>query len=232
MQSLVIKHNNHLVTALQKVAEETSSDITSMQRLIRTHRERLERFGAIEFKEIQVKGKTGSTKKKHYYLNEQQSYLFITFLKNTKAVLDFKEMLIKEFFEMKQKLNQKTDTTQLQETILQQNAIIADLQKQLPDANTQHEDIADLQKNFKIIIQEHFELENANAKLRRDNANLQRALISFSDRYHSIVIEADNKVEAIRGELEKMTNRFQLLPNLKNDGKNLNTDTKAGHSYW
>jgi len=98
--------------------------------------------------------------------------------------------------------------------------------------NTQHTDIEDLKKNFKIILQEHFELENANAKLRRDNTNLQRALINFKDRYHSVVLEADNKVEAIRGELEKMTNAFQQLPNLANDGKNLNTDTLSKHQYW
>ena len=130
--------------------------------------------------------------------------------------------------EVKDALENKIN--QLQETILQQNAIIAELQKQLPNANNTQD--ADIKKNFKIILKEHWEYQNENAKLRRDNANLQRALISFSDRYHSIVLEADNKVEAIRGELEKMTNRFQLLPNLKNDGKNLNTDTKAGHSYW
>ncbi len=107
MQSLVIQHHNNLVTALQKVAEETSSNLTSMQRLIRKHSGRLEKFGPIEFEEIEVKGKTGLTKKKLYYLNEQQSYLFITFLKNTPAVVDFKERLIKEFFEMKKKLNEK-----------------------------------------------------------------------------------------------------------------------------
>jgi len=112
--------------------------------------------------------------------------------------------------EVKEALENKIN--ELQDTILQQNTIIANLQTQLPDAN------------------DHDQLERDNFKLRRDNIALQRALISFSDRYHSIVLEADNKVEAVRSEIEKMTNRFQLLPNLKNDGKNLNTDTKANKS--
>jgi len=130
--------------------------------------------------------------------------------------------------EVKEALENKIN--ELQDTILQQNTIIANLQTQLPDANNTPN--ADIQKNFRALLHDHDQLERDNFKLRRDNIALQRALISFSDRYHSIVLEADNKVEAVRSEIEKMTNRFQLLPNLKNDGKNLNTDTKAGHIYW
>jgi len=107
MQSLVTQFNNNLVISLIKVSDELSADIESMQRLIRTHKADLEKFGAIEFKEEIVKAGNGSTKKKLYYLNEQQSYLFITFLKNTKVVREFKVRLIQEFFRMKQELNNK-----------------------------------------------------------------------------------------------------------------------------
>ena len=95
----------------------------------------------------------------------------------------------------------------LEQTILKQNAIIAEFQTQLTK-------------------------QSNDEKLKRDNKALQRTLIEFQNRYHSIVKSADNQIEAMRSEIEKMTNHFQLLPNLANDGKNLNTDTKAGHSYW
>lgn len=95
----------------------------------------------------------------------------------------------------------------LEQTILKQNAIIAEFQTQLTK-------------------------QSNDEKLKRDNKALQRTLIEFQNRYHSIVKSADNQIEVMRSEIEKMTNCFQMLPNLANDGKNLNTDTKAGHSYW
>jgi len=69
-------------------------------------------------------------------------------------------------------------------------------------------------------------------ELQYENTMLKKVLINFSNRYHSIVLQSDNKIEAIKDELTKMTNRFQLLPNIANDGKNLNTETMAQHSYW
>ena len=69
-------------------------------------------------------------------------------------------------------------------------------------------------------------------KIEFENKRLKQTLIDFKNRYHSVVQKADNQIEAMRAELEKMTNVFQMLPNLANDGKNLNTDTVAKHSYW
>jgi len=77
-------------------------------------------------------------------------------------------------------------------------------------------------KNFEFVVD----------KLQNQNKLLKQTLIRFKDRYHTVVSEADDKVKAIRGELEKMTNAFQQLPNLANDGKNLNTDTLSKHQYW
>jgi len=101
MQSLVINRNSKLVTSLQKVASVTSSNVVSLQRLIRSHKTDLEKFGTLEYDEQKVTAGAGYTKKKLYYLNEQQSYLFITFLKNTQVVKQFKIALIDEFFKMK-----------------------------------------------------------------------------------------------------------------------------------
>jgi len=65
-----------------------------------------------------------------------------------------------------------------------------------------------------------------------ENKRLKRTLIQFKDNYHNVVQKADNQIEAMKKELQKMTNVFQMLPNVANDGNNLNTDTVAKHSYW
>ena len=87
-------------------------------------------------------------------------------------------------------------------------------------------------EDVKPLIEEHWQYQNENAKLRRENAELKRVLIDIKDRYHKIVKKADDQIQAMRKELVVMTNLFQTVPNLANDGKNLNTDTLSKHLYW
>ena len=145
MNELVKSHNGIPVTTQSIIAKYSENSDESIQRLIRTHKESLEKFGTIEFETVDVKNsKNRVNSKKIYYLNEQQSYLFMTFLKNTEIVKKFKIALIKEFFKMKDSLHVNNNgVEQLQETILQQNAIIADLQKQLqlPKKTIKEDDI-------------------------------------------------------------------------------------------
>jgi phage regulator Rha-like protein len=102
MNDLVKLHNGIPSTTQSVIAQYSENSEESIQRLIRTHKESLEKFGKVEFtieKIVNSKNKVNS--KKLYYLNEQQSYLFMTFLKNTPIVVSFKEQLIKEFFELR-----------------------------------------------------------------------------------------------------------------------------------
>ncbi|HFU3705989.1 TPA: Rha family transcriptional regulator [Streptococcus suis] len=66
--------------------------------LINKHRERLERFGKVSFK---ISPSESGQNVRDYILNEQQATLLITFLKNTEQVANFKENLVKAFFEMR-----------------------------------------------------------------------------------------------------------------------------------
>jgi len=102
MNDLVKLHNGIPSTTQSVIAQYSENSEESIQRLIRTHKESLEKFGKVEFtiEEI-VNSKNKVNSKKLYYLNEQQSYLFMTFLKNTPIVVSFKEQLIKEFFELR-----------------------------------------------------------------------------------------------------------------------------------
>lgn len=87
-------------------------------------------------------------------------------------------------------------------------------------------------EDVKPLIEEHWNYQNENAKLRRENAELKRVLIDIKDRYHKIVKKADDQIQAMKKELVVMTNLFQTIPNLANDGKNLNADTLSKHLYW
>jgi phage regulator Rha-like protein len=102
MNDLVKLHNGIPSTTQSVIAQYSENSEESIQRLIRTHKESLEKFGKVEFtiEEI-VNSKNKVNSKKLYYLNEQQSYLFMTFLKNTPIVVSFKEQLIKAFFELR-----------------------------------------------------------------------------------------------------------------------------------
>lgn len=60
--------------------------------------------------------------------------------------------------------------------------------------------------------------------------NLKRVLIRVHDGYHRILTTC-SPLDMI-DELRRMTNLFQCIGSIKNNGNNLNTDTVAGHLYW
>ncbi|HEM4584344.1 Rha family transcriptional regulator [Streptococcus suis] len=70
----------------------------AVQEHIRKHKERLERYGKVSF---QMRPLPSGQQSKDYILNEQQATLLITFLKNTEQVANFKENLVKAFFELR-----------------------------------------------------------------------------------------------------------------------------------
>lgn len=70
---------------------------------IHKHYDRIKRAGQgkVDFK---MQPSQSGQKLKTFLLNEQQATLLITFLKNTPRVADFKEELVKQFFEMRRLL--------------------------------------------------------------------------------------------------------------------------------
>lgn len=70
----------------------------TITRTIRKNLERFERYGKVGFK---IQAMESGQQAKDYILNEQQATLLITFLKNTEQVANFKENLVKAFFEMR-----------------------------------------------------------------------------------------------------------------------------------
>ena len=89
------------------IAEMTGNSYRSIQRIIETQKERLETFGVMRFEiTLPSKGSKGGRPKKVYHLNEQQATLLITFLKNTDLVADFKTELVRQFYEMRDYIQQ------------------------------------------------------------------------------------------------------------------------------
>lgn len=90
-------------TTSEIIAECSGVKHHAIQEHIRKNIERLERFGKISF---QMRPLPSGQQAKDYILNEQQATLLITFLKNTEQVANFKENLVKAFFDMRDELAQ------------------------------------------------------------------------------------------------------------------------------
>lgn len=70
--------------------------------LIRRYKADLENFGILHFKNAKpTAGSEGGRPQKLYHLNEQQTTLLITYLRNTEPVKAFKKALVHEFFTMR-----------------------------------------------------------------------------------------------------------------------------------
>ncbi|MFY4756391.1 Rha family transcriptional regulator [Aliarcobacter butzleri] len=132
MNEIVLLHNGNLVTTQNIIAKYSKNSEESIQRLIRKHKNKLEVFGQLDYDEVEsINSKNKSNLIKHYYLNEKQAYLFMTFLKNTEIIIDFKVALVEEFFEMKKQLENKSSNTDIQIELSELRQEIKDLKKQL-----------------------------------------------------------------------------------------------------
>ncbi|OUT10422.1 hypothetical protein B9N62_10160 [Campylobacter concisus] len=126
MNDLVINYNGIPATTQDKVSVLTDNNEQSVQRLIRTYEADLREFGELNFHNVQVKAGLGLTYRKVYCLNEQQATLLLTYMKNTAKVREAKKILVKAFYDMRQKL-QECQINGYKSQISQHNALIASL---------------------------------------------------------------------------------------------------------
>jgi phage regulator Rha-like protein len=105
MSDLVIIVNNEVFTTNKIIANETENSVYSVNKLISTHKEHLEKFGVIRFEiEKPKKNSKGGRPTELYFLNEQQTTLLLTFMRNSETVIDFKVKLVQEFYKMRKTL--------------------------------------------------------------------------------------------------------------------------------
>jgi len=90
------------------IAEKTDNSQVSVRKLIDKHIGKLELFGKVSFEMTAIKNsKNRVNEEKTYFLNEPQSTLLLTFMRNNEIVINFKVRLVNEFFQMREKLQQK-----------------------------------------------------------------------------------------------------------------------------
>jgi phage regulator Rha-like protein len=109
---------NELFVSHRTIAESTNNKILSVQKLITDNLSELEEFGHLRFKIETVKNSVGATnEQKTYLLNEPQTTLLFTFMRNNEIVKRFKIRLVKEFYKMREilKTEQNFDLAKLEE---------------------------------------------------------------------------------------------------------------------
>lgn len=108
MTDLVSLSGDTAVTTTLAIAENTDNDHASVIKLVRTYLSDLQEFGRVGF-EIQTFATAGGNQQREFAeLNEQQSTLLLTYMRNTDIVRFFKKRLVRAFFEMAQRLAMRT----------------------------------------------------------------------------------------------------------------------------
>lgn len=109
MQNLIVKksNENELVVSTLDVAEQTQNEHASVMKLVRTYLNDFETFGGVGFEIEPFETAGGNQSREIALLNENQSALLLTYMRNSEIVRSFKVRLIKEFSDMK---NQKPKT--------------------------------------------------------------------------------------------------------------------------
>jgi phage regulator Rha-like protein len=124
--TFVEKIDNELVVSHRVIAEQTKNKVLSVQKLITENISELEEFGRLRFeiksekilKEKQKKN-PNYRPEKTYFLNEQQTTLILTFMRNNEITKKFKIRLVKEFYKMRELLQNQNFSGNSQNEILQ-----------------------------------------------------------------------------------------------------------------
>jgi len=96
-----------LLTHSAAIAEGVKRRHESIIKLIDRHREDLEEFGRVGFEIRTLHTDGGPQKQRMALLNEQQTTLLITYMRNHEGVRAFKKRLVGEFFRMRYPLESK-----------------------------------------------------------------------------------------------------------------------------
>ena len=92
-------------TTPEVIAANTGIKRRSVIDLIVRNKEELEQFGILRFEIVKINGR--GRPRKIYHLNEQQATLLLTFLDNSEIVANFKTLLVKQFYEMRDELTKR-----------------------------------------------------------------------------------------------------------------------------
>ena len=194
MNDLVINHNGTPATTQNTVLELTDNNEQSVQRLIRAYEADLKEFGELEFKnELICNSKNKINYKKVYCLNEQQATLLLTYMKNTAKVREAKKILVKAFYDMRQKL-QECQINGYKSQISQHNAVIASFKTELAKRG----------KIYDAEVIERYEQKEESLRAQLHNAKAER------DFYFKRTQELKQKQNIKDSEIVRILNKIQI----------------------
>ena len=111
MYKLVFLETNCLdeipFTTSRVIADNGKVNHDTVKRLIRNYKNDLKKFGVLT---LEMRPLDNKQLEWIYKLNEQQSALLITYMKNTLHVKKLKKLLVKQFYIMQKKLIKRTPT--------------------------------------------------------------------------------------------------------------------------
>lgn len=96
------------ITDTKAIAEYAGIEHRSVRQMVRKHEKDFSEFGNLDILCVGVEGTKGY--ETMYILNEMQSTLLMTYLKNTDKVREFKKRLVKEFFFKNKELQARSET--------------------------------------------------------------------------------------------------------------------------
>ena len=91
-------------TTSEIVSEYVDVKLRTLNKLTNKYCSRLEKFGKMRFEIAPLP--SGQSRKVWHY-NEQQATLLITFMRNTEQVADFKENLVKAFYQLREEITKQ-----------------------------------------------------------------------------------------------------------------------------
>jgi phage regulator Rha-like protein len=106
MSNIVQVTNGTLTTTTEKIAAGVGYDHEAVIKLARKYKVDLEEFGLLDFKSES----TGGRPTEYAILNEEQSSLLLTYMRNGPVVRQFKKQLVRDFWTMRRQLHAKPDT--------------------------------------------------------------------------------------------------------------------------
>lgn len=95
------------LAATDAMAEGVALSHASVIKLVRKHKASLERFGGVRFEIRPFLTRGGIQQREVALLNEQQSTLLISMLRNSPIVIECKVRLVEEFYRMRTALSQQ-----------------------------------------------------------------------------------------------------------------------------
>ncbi|ENO82043.1 prophage antirepressor [Thauera sp. 27] len=104
MNALVTITDGQAVTTTFAIAEGTDVEHKAVIQLARTYLPDLEEFGRVTFEMRPFETAGGIQRREVAILNEQQSTLLLTYMRNSDIVRAFKKRLVKEFWQMAERL--------------------------------------------------------------------------------------------------------------------------------